>query len=147
MASSENNPPLTGGARLLRGFRRIGIVFALLIFGIGALCSVFWAADGPSRAIRTAEAQNCIYRRSQIERAVIWEGSSGYVDPTANNCPWEASYIAMNRLPTRATDVPSFWPDFLSTFGLLLALFAALACVAFGASWTTGWVLAGFSRD
>lgn len=147
MNSPIVSPPLTGGARLIRGFRRIGLVLAILIFGFGTSASVFWAAEGPNRAIRTAEAHNCIYRRSQVERAIIWEGRGGFVDPAANRCPWEASYIAMTNLPTSPSSVPSFWWEFLPSFGMLVALFAALAGMAFGASWATGWVLAGFSRD
>jgi hypothetical protein len=133
-------------ARLLRGFRRIGIVLAVVVFSVGALLSLWGAAQGPLIATRHAEASNCIFKRSQTAQTIVSD-RIGYVDHSANNCPWEASLIPVAQLPKAMVPIPPLWAEFLPAFAGFLAMSAIAAGLIFGASAVLGWVLAGFSRD
>lgn len=140
-------PPLTGSARVIRGFRRAGIVFAALILMVGMGVSLTIGIETyTSKSARFSQA-NCLMSKAKsgaslptlsYDKSKIDPQAAGCEGPIYSTYPWEIPGYLVK---------PSFFDDFAPTgvFGSLAAIVAA--AVVFGLFWAVGWVVAGFLRD
>jgi hypothetical protein len=144
---SGSRGSLTPGARIIRGFRRIGTVVAIPILLSGIGVSLYVGYDTYTSKERKSVQANCLLSKAQGGKtlpALSYDTSK--VDPQAAGCdgplysvyPWEiAAYVGK----------PSFVEDFapVGVWGSAASIAgAALAYVFF---WAIGWIFAGFTRD
>jgi hypothetical protein len=80
--------PLTGGARFLRGFARVGIVAGALIFLAGIVISVFIAGDAQRTAESQFEQAACVARLVAEKRSFKMKSyDQTEIDYGASGCP------------------------------------------------------------
>jgi hypothetical protein len=147
----KSDAPLTGGARFIRGFSRIGAVVAVLIVLTGIAVAVFGSADRYNSDVRKHEDALCVTRlaRSGWTFKKKYDYSSD-LDYSVGGCSgWSLSYQSLNDVIAIA-DAPT--PSFLSSdassiLGWGLVITGGLAVVAYLVFWCIGWVFAGFTRD
>jgi hypothetical protein len=140
--------PLTGAARLVRGFRRVGIVIAILAGIAGMSVTCFIAFDSARSAVSRIEQEQCIRAKYVRDETLAskWNDPKS-VDLRDSGCGGPALYITydvLRRLP-RASP-PAFVSEFLPAFGIGTLITCAIAILLFLSCLTMGWVAAGFTR-
>ncbi|MET4804542.1 hypothetical protein [Bradyrhizobium sp. LB11.1] len=147
----KSDAPLTGGARFIRGFTRIGAVVAVLTLLTGIAITIFVGVDRYNSDVRKHEDAMCVTRLARAG----WTFKKKYdyssdLDYSVGGCSgWSLSYQSLNDVIAMA-DAPA--PMFLSSeassiLGWGLVITGGLAVVAYLAFWCIGWVFAGFTRD
>jgi hypothetical protein len=149
---AKRDAPLTGGARFIRGFTRIGVVIAVLVTLIGVPASVYGAINNYNYAADKRTAAQCIARqaRSGYPFKKKYEYGSE-IDYSAGGCDntYSFSYMTASQVMAIA-DAPA--PTFLtsdgpSTLGTGLMITGVLAVIVYVGFWLVGWLCAGFTRD
>jgi len=144
---------LTGGARLIRGFTRIGAVVAVLVALIGGTITIFAVTNTYNSDMAGYTNARCI---AQLAR-------SGYtfkrkyptidsqtLDYEVGGCRDAGIYGRPVRDVLAIADAPA--PLFISgeaptALGIGLIITGICAVVAYILFWVIGWVFAGFTRD
>jgi hypothetical protein len=148
----KRDPPLTGGARFIRGFTRIGMAIAVLVTLVGVPTSLIGAINNYNYAADNHRTAQCIARqaRSGYPFKKKYEYSSA-IDFGAGGCTpaYSFEYMTISEV-TAIADAPA--PTFLtsngpSTLGSGLMITGGLAIIAYVAFWVIGWLFAGFTRD
>ena len=140
--------PLTGGARFLRGFWRIGIVLAVLFGFAGAAISFFIANEEATRDINRIWQRQCIRAKFQHgEKLPRVSYNEKDVDLWDAGCNGPESSIAYNALFTlQAETAPDYYSVLIPKLAIGLLITAAIAVLPLLASLTIGWIAAGFTR-
>jgi hypothetical protein len=141
--------PLSGGARFVRGFGRIGFVLAVLVGIGGSIMTYYMAHEAAEREVNGVWQRQCIRtkflqlgaklpRRSYNEQDVdLWEAGCSGPD-------WS---IPFNTVATLQREVP---PEYYSILVPKLALGAFIticsAAIPLVLFLTLGWIAAGFTR-
>lgn len=151
MSEMQRHPsglPLTAGARIIRGFRRIGLVLAIPVLLIGIGTSLYVGTETYTTHDRRVAQANCLIKKSDrdgglpalsYDPAKIDLQKTGCSGPIYSAYFWEVSGIAA---------VPaSFETDFgpAGIGGSLASVAGAL--LIYLACWAVGWIFAGFTRD
>jgi hypothetical protein len=143
--------PLSPGARLLRGFKRIGLALALPIVIIGCAASVILSFTSARDSVGRYDQLRCMTGKSRASLFVSYQSQHDgfkYYDPEKSGCPGSGSSFSENELagfPDQHR--PSFVTDFVAWSAGGIAGTVALASIIYGLFWTLGWIAAGFSRD
>ena len=141
--------PLTAGARFVRGFKRIGIVAAVLIFLGGLATTFFVAADQQQSAQRRFEQAACIadlVRSKRPFKMKTYDQTS--IDFSESGCPGYSFY----REPVETILVyarvgpPAPLEYAIQPFLIGLAITMVCGAITSFAFWMIGWLFAGFTR-
>jgi hypothetical protein len=150
-----NQPPgpLTGGARFIRGFTRIGAVVAVLVALIGVAITFTVAINAYNTELSGYTNAQCVARLARsgfVFKRKYPEINSQALDYEVSGCSDYGIYgkpvrdviaIADARAPIFVTS------DGASALGIGLIITGICAVVAYILFWVVGWVLAGFTRD
>lgn len=143
--------PLTGGARFIRGFTRVGAVLAVLITLIGLPASAIGAKSSYDDAVKTHQGAQCIAQLARSGYTFKKKEYSNYFDYDVGGC--YATYALMyNSFPEVLAIANTPAPSFLtsegpSSLGIGLMITGILAVAAYLIFWCIGWLCAGFTRD
>ena len=142
--------PLAAGARFIRGFTRIGAVFAVLVVLIGGSTSIVTAVSEYDAKRRTFDSATCVTR---LVRQNYSFGTKSYslstLDYEAARCSEVGIYGKSAKEVVDIAVGPA--PTFISAggewlgYGLITTGLCAIA--AYVAFWAIGWLCAGFTRD
>jgi hypothetical protein len=143
--------PLTGGARFIRGFTRVGAVVAVLVVLIGGAITVTVSVHAYASSARGYESAQCIARLARggfvFKRRYEFSDTLNY---EVGGCSDTGIYgkpvsqvIAIADAP-KPTFVAS---DGVTSLGIGLIITGLCAIAAYAAFWVIGWVFAGFTRD
>ncbi|MBR0903348.1 hypothetical protein [Bradyrhizobium liaoningense] len=141
-------PPLTAGARFIRGFQRVGVVMACLVGVIGLITSIVVAVDQQSSASRRYSQAKCVYdklsagqpvKMREYDKSKIDYDESGCLGPGYGGTPTEVAIAAANP--------PSALESFVAPFAIGIGITAVSSALSFGLFWLLGWLCAGFTRD
>jgi hypothetical protein len=144
--------PLTGGARFIRGFTRIGSVVAVLVALVGVPLTIMGAFNNYNYAVENHKSAQCIARlaRNGYTFKKKYEYSST-LDYDVGGC--SASYSLSYKPVTDViaiADAPT--PTFLTSDGASmlgngLIITGLVAVAAYLGFWVVGWLCAGFTKD
>ncbi|WP_439408793.1 hypothetical protein ACNJX9_11250 [Bradyrhizobium sp. DASA03076] len=149
----KRDAPLTGGARFIRGFTRIGAVVAVLVAVIGLAITYGIVNEGYSREVSVQRNAQCIARLSRagyVFKLKYPSIDSRTLDYDVNGCSDYGLYgksvgeiiaIADSPAPTFMTS------EAASALGMGLIITGICAILAYVLFWVIGWVFAGFTRD
>jgi hypothetical protein len=141
--------PLTGGARFIRGFRRIGMVLGAIAFVVGMAITVFIAVDQQRSADNRFAQASCINDRVRNGWPIKMSSyDASKIDFSATGCPGYSFYS--ETLPvvlSYAKQIPGPLQHAAEPllYGSLITVSSA-ALIFFGL-WLVGWLCAGFTRD
>lgn len=139
--------PLTAGARIIRGFRRIGAVVAIPVLLIGIGVSVFIGYDAYASKERRSVQANCLLSKAKQSSGLpVLSYDHSKVDPQAAGCEGPMYSVYPWEIPAN-TPKPSFMEDLAPTVVGGSAASVVGAAIAYGLFWAVGWVCAGFTRD
>lgn len=147
------NAPLSGGARFIRGFTRIGAVLAVLVALIGLGTTYVIVHSSYSDEMGRQRNAQCIARLARSGYAFKLKYpsiDSRTLDYNVNGCTDYGLYgrsvseiIAIADLPA-----PSFMTgETVSALGIGLIITGICAIIAYFLFLVIGWVFAGFTRD
>jgi hypothetical protein len=142
-------PPLTGAARFMRGFGRIGAVLGIICFLVGLGVAFFVANEAANREIDASIQRQCIRAKFQQQGGKLPRRSYDQkeVDLYEAGCWGPYSSIDFNSLLTLQVEKrPEYLPLFLSPFFIGLSIALAIAFILYLGALTIGWILAGFTR-
>lgn len=143
-------PPLTGGARFIRGFKRVGLVLGLLVAIPGVIGSGVYSFNQQSLARARFEQASCVYDRVRNSWPVKMKSyDQSRIDFDATGCPnGPLYYEGIDSISRYARQGP---PAALEaaiepfSWGALLSLIGG--AILFYGFWAVGWLCAGFTRD
>jgi hypothetical protein len=144
--------PLTGGARFIRGFTRIGTVVAVLTVLIGVPVSIIIGINHYNGAVEKHRHAQCIAQlaRKGYTFKPKYEYSSDLNFDVGGCSGWYSlSYYSLEMVIAVAdAPVPTFFTsDGASALGWGILVTAIIAVVSYLAFWCIGWLCAGFTRD
>jgi hypothetical protein len=140
--------PLTGGARFIRGFTRIGAIAAVLVALIGVVTTGFIAKevysdnkDAFANAICVANVARSGYQFTKMSY-------SSNPDYEAAGCSDSGiRYKSLQEVVALAKDGPLAVERAVTVVGWGLMITGLVAVIAYLAFWAIGWLCAGFTRD
>lgn len=149
----KSNTPLSGGARFIRGFTRIGAVVAMLVAIIGLASTAFFVNDSYNRETNGYKNARCI---AQLARSgYAFQRKYPTIDSQTLNyevagCDDTGIYGKPVREVVAIADAPA--PSFMSgnapsALGIGLIITGICAVISYLLFWVIGWVFAGFTRD
>jgi hypothetical protein len=144
------NVPLTPSARFIRGFRRIGIVAAALIFLTGMAITIVVAFDQQRSAERKFEQATCIARVVREQHSFKMRSyDQTKIDYDESGCPGYSFYgDPLERVLAFAKAGPPAPLEYaVQPFLIGLAISLVSATALFFGFWLIGWLCAGFTRD
>jgi hypothetical protein len=137
--------PLTGGARFIRGFVRLGIVISILTALIGLGISFVAANEQAGTEIRRVAQRQCI--RGKLDQGAEKWTDRTEIDLWKSGCPGPDSYTSLNELAQRRAELPAnYMTIFMPIFGFGVGISVAVAAIPLLVFWTVGWIAAGFTR-
>jgi hypothetical protein len=145
------NAPLTGGARFIRGFARIGAVAAVLVMLTGLAITFFQATSSYNYETTGAKSAKCI--ADQVRAGFTFKKKYDFSDNLnyeAFGCSDSGIYgkpltevMAIANAPT-----PTFLTSGAPTnLGIGLIITGVCAVVTYLFFWCIGWLCAGFTKD
>lgn len=147
------NAPLTGGARFIRGFTRIGAVVAVLVAMIGLAITGFVANESYNREVNGYKNARCIAqlaRSGYVFKRKYPSIDSQTLDYEVSGCTDYGIYGKPVRDVLAIAEAPA--PSFMSgeapgALGLGLIITGFCAVLVYVLFWVIGWVFAGFTKD
>lgn len=142
------SPPLTVGARIIRGFRRVGLVLAVPIIVFGIPASLYGGYNNyDSKARKEAQASCLLDKALKKQDLPVLSYDKTKIDPEAAGCKGPLYSVYPWEFPAYAKSPASFVDDFapVGLGGSLAAILGAI--ILYGFFWAVGWVIAGFTRD
>ncbi|UGY13204.1 hypothetical protein [Bradyrhizobium septentrionale] len=144
----RQSAPLTGGARFIRGFKRIGLAVGGLILLTGLGTSFFIAIDAQRNAENRYGQASCVVgkiQRNEPLKTLTYDASS--VDLISSGCMGSRFSMSINDARTYGTQMPAPMEMMIEPiyFGALLSVGGATLAFAF--FWLVGWLCAGFTKD
>ncbi|WP_063686001.1 hypothetical protein [Bradyrhizobium stylosanthis] len=144
------NAPLAAGARFIRGFRRVGIVVAALVFLAGIGITLTIAIEQQNGAQRRFEQASCIAGLVRDKRPFKMKAyDQTKIDYEESGCGGYYFYgdsletvLSAARAGPPATLENAVQPLFI---GMVITLISAT--LSFSGFWLIGWLCAGFTRD
>jgi hypothetical protein len=140
--------PLSGGARFVRGFGRIGLVLAIL-FGIGGIIvTYFIAQEETDRAIHRVWQRQCIRSKFQHgDKLPRLSYRQDDVDMWDAGCSGPETSIPFNALVTLQPEPsPDYYSVFISKFASGAIITVCVAAIPLVFFLIIGWIAAGFTR-
>jgi hypothetical protein len=143
--------PLTGGARFIRGFTRIGAIVAVLVALIGVATTITITTTTYNNADSSYRSAKCIADLARSGYSFPKKEYSSYPDYSSGGCTgfYDHSYNTIKEVIAIA-DAPAptfFTGDGPSVIGWGLVITGLVAVVAYLAFWAIGWMFAGFTRE
>jgi hypothetical protein len=145
----KQSAPLTGGARFIRGFTRIGSIAAVLTTLIGVPASFLNAKSEYDYAKATFVNATCIAKLDRAGyRFKFQPYSDSALDYAAAGCRefpfyktplYEVTAIANGPAPSIFNHAQSL--------GIGLIVTGVVAIIFYAVFWAIGWLCAGFTRD
>ncbi|WP_147270261.1 MULTISPECIES: hypothetical protein [Rhodopseudomonas] len=150
---SESRVSLTVGARIIRGFTRIGLAVAILTIMIGVTITGFVANDSYSTEVNAYNNARCIAKLARAGfsfRQKYPNLDSQTLDYEVSGCRDSGIYGKEVSEVLAIADTPP--PSFMKsggrdTLGIGLLITGGGAFLAYVLFWMIGWVFAGFTRD
>jgi hypothetical protein len=138
----KEGAPLTGGARFIRGFVRLGIVLSLLTALVGIGISFVAANEQAGTEIRRVAQQQCA--KGKLDQGVPfkkkWNGSDEF-DLWESGCPGPEMYLSPKALIEIPRELPpNYMQIFMPAFGFGVAVSLAVAAIPLLLFWTVGWI-------
>ncbi|UPJ80532.1 hypothetical protein IVB16_00375 [Bradyrhizobium sp. 183] len=143
-------PPLTAGARFIRGFKRVGMVVAGLVLLVGLFVSYILAREAQERAEKRFSQATCIASLVRNNRPLERKSyDRNQYDFSASGCPgYSFDYEPVSAALTAASSrAPAPLEYAIEPFSVGAAVSIGLAATAFLGLWMLGWLCAGFTRD
>lgn len=145
---ANHHSALTLGARILRGFQRIGAVFAATAIIIGVTTSYFTSTNHADYSQREYAQMLCVHRQMAAKAPLPFSRhDKNHIDLDASDCRGPRMGMFLHEIPPTPKPRPSYSEDFRSSFAIGLGYTAATASAMFATFWAIGWILAGFTRD
>lgn len=140
---------LTGGARFIRGFRRIGLAFGTAICLLGSAFTIYAAVQAQSTANARFEQAVCMAVRSVNKEPIKMKSyDNNRIDFDANGCSTGPFYYeSLSTVLTYAKEKPGPLQYAIEPLAWGLPISFALAAAAYFFFWTVGWLCAGFTKD
>jgi hypothetical protein len=138
---------LSGGARFIRGFKRIGAAIAALIIVIGVPITIGVAWNAESSAQRGFEQAICIIKKYPAPDKVPMKSYSSSVDFSEAGCSGPLYYESIEGVASIARSQPKRFAAIWEPAGIGLATTFGTALVVYVVFWAIGWIFAGFTRD
>jgi len=145
----EVRTPLSGGARFIRGFKRIGLAFAGISLIVGAGCGIFPGLQQQGEKVRAIQQAVCIRNLQQHGIPLkTTTYNANLIDLYDNGCwgPDSSNYLGLilrkaeEKQPAPLEYV--LWPAFVG-----VAAGAGVGALLYVVFWLFGWLCAGFTRD
>ncbi len=140
---------LSGGARFVRGFGRIGLVVAILIGIGGAIMTYFLAHEEAQKEINRVWQRQCIRAKFvQLgDKLPRQHYSEKNVDLWEAGCTGPESTLPLKTISSLQPEAP---PEYGSVLIYNLGLGALITICVAAVPWlffvTVGWIAAGFTR-
>jgi hypothetical protein len=148
---AKREAPLTGGARFIRGFTRIGAVAAALVTLVGIIATIVAATSGYNDDVRAHESAKCVAGLARTGYTFKRKHDfSDTLDYEVGGCSDSGIYGKPVREVLAMADapVPIFMTsDGASALGVGLIITGICAIAAYVTFWVIGWMFAGFTRD
>lgn len=147
---TQPSAPLTAGARFVRGFKRIGIVTAALVFLAGLGITLTISIEQQRGAERKSEQAVCVARLSRDKRPFKMKTyDQTKIDYDESGCPGYSLYgePLETVLAIAKAGPPAPLEYVIQPFFIGLAISLASAAASFCCLWLIGWLCAGFTRD
>ncbi|MCA1527363.1 hypothetical protein [Bradyrhizobium yuanmingense] len=144
------NAPLTAGARFIRGFRRVGVVVAALVFLAGLAITLTIAIEQQSSAQKRFEQASCIAGLVREKRPLKMRTyDQTKIDYEESGCAGYYFYGDSLEIVLRAAKAgpPAMLENAVQPFFIGLAVTLISAALSFSGFWLIGWLCAGFTRD
>lgn len=139
--------PLTSGARVIRGFRRIGAIFAVPILLTGVGISILFGYEAYDLRARKSVQANCLLSKAKESTGLpLISYDRTKVDPQAAGCDGPMYSVYPRDISIYASK-PSFIEEFTPAGIGGSAATVAGAAATYALFWAIGWVFAGFTRD
>lgn len=143
------NAPLSGSARFIRGFTRIGALVAVLVVLIGIPSSIIGAISSYDTAMKSYQSAQCIARLARSGYTFKKKEYGSSLEYNVGGCDgYHHSYASVSEV-TAIADAPA--PTFVNAAGSWLGwgliITGGLAVVTYLSFWAIGWVFAGFTKD
>lgn len=139
--------PLSAGARFIRGFKRLGLVFGVLSFCTGLVISVI-AANNERQATFNRHTQAvCFLDAQHSGRVVMNQYRPLEVDLGASGCPGPMYTESVATILDIASKKPAPLEGFIGPLYMGSLISLAVGISVFALFWLVGWLCAGFTRD
>ncbi|MET4219924.1 hypothetical protein ABIB00_005148 [Bradyrhizobium sp. LB14.3] len=142
-------PPLTAGARFIRGFKRVGIVLGVIVLVGGFAITIPIAIGQQNSAQGRYEQAVCMNDRVRNNWPIKMKSyDQTKIDFDATGCPSGPLYH--EGLPTvlsYAKEKPAPLQYAIEPFAIGAVASIVSAAALFYGFWLVGWLCAGFTRD
>ena len=141
-------PPLSPGARFIRGFKRIGLTLGIISFVGGMAISVgIGISQINDKQGRYAQAKCVADLQRRNIPLVMGEYDKLKVSPDRSGCPGPMYLEIIPVILETAKNKPAPLEGFFEPVYIGLLISSAVGAMLFGAFWLLGWICAGFTRD
>lgn len=141
-------PPLSGGGRFIRGFQRVGIVAAGVVFLGGLGITLVTAMERQTRAWGEYNQAKCVYDKLSAGQPVkMREYDKSRIDYDASGCFGPGYGGTPTEVAIEAAKAPASLEFFLGPFFIGAGITTVCSALTFGLFWLVGWLCAGFTRD
>lgn len=145
---SYGPPPLTGGARFVRGFKRIGLVLGFIILIGGTGMSISSGVNQQSYHEARYPQAACVLDKLRNRYPVKTESyDANKIDPSASGCPGPMYSETAQTFIAEAQHKPAPLEYIIEPVYLGSLWSVGIATVVFVSFWLVGWLCAGFTRD
>jgi hypothetical protein len=145
---SGSRGSLTAGARIIRGFQRIGTVVAIPILLVGIGVSLYVGYDTYASKERKSVQANCLLSKEKGGKTLpVLSYDTSKVDLQAAGCDDGPLYSVYQWEIADYIGKPSFVEDFVPAGVGGSAASIAGAALCYISFWAIGWIFAGFTRD
>jgi hypothetical protein len=140
-------PPLSAGARFIRGFKRLGIVFGVIAFLVGIFISLMTAGEQNQKTLGRHAQAVCFLDAQHARHVVMNQYRTAEVDLAGSGCPGPIYSEPVSTILDLASRTPAPFEGFVEplSIGALISVAAGLSL--FAVFWLLGWLCAGFTRD
>lgn len=144
---SRYRPPLTAGARFIRGFKRFGAVFGVCAFCAGIAISVVNGTQGHNSAVNLQAQAVCYLEAQHAGKTVINQYRAMEVDLAKSGCPGPMYSESVPTILEAAARRPAPLEGFIEPIYIGSLISLAVGIGVFSLFWLFGWLCAGFTRD
>jgi hypothetical protein len=142
----KRTAPLSGGARFIRGFTRIGAAAAVLVVLIGVVTTGLLAKEIYSDNVNAFANATCVAKVARTRGTLPYYKTD--LDYEAIGCPDSGiRYKSQEEVLAIAKDGPFAVERTATLVGWGLVITGPIAVGVYLAFWCIGWVFAGFTRD
>lgn len=140
--------PLGGGARIIRGFSRFGVLLGGTAAVLGAITTAFIALEQYNSQVARHQHATCMWRKGDLRKEIASTADERKIEIDADSdkrCAGPLYRPTVAEIRELASVRPSLAEHLpLGVGGPLLSILGGLA--VFGCCWVVGWTLAGFAK-